>query len=525
MDFLNIFEVIILSSLIGSVIVLMILITKVLFKNKLNPTFHYYIWLILLIKLVIPIGPQTPFNISNIYENFQVQSIANENAQINSSKQLRTSDLGDSISTSAPQPSNKSVLMSVMNIPLKNQISIEKAFCFIWLFGILLLMCIVAFGHRKLRKIVRASIKNISSTHKEILYKCMKTMNIKTEVELSYSSKVSSPSLCGFIKPKILIPVRVADNVCDEEFKYIIIHELTHLKNKDILINWIITLLSIIYWFNPILLYGFHKIRQDCEFSCDGKAISYLDKGKNLQYGNAIIRVLELGGNSNRLTGTTSMVMNSSEIKRRIIMISKYKKVNIKNVLLGTVIVVIIGGLGIALNTSKSQAETPVNVAEEFVRNIYTVDAKKIADFKKLDALSAEGGGTVIGEGVPAGTILEPSEEYTKTAQSLDKNIQTLMTKEGYEGIIANQFNTLSTRICAQGNYTAQITDFTLGENVYGEDDDKVRYRYEVKLKFISSNGKSEQTDSATGAVELLKENGQWKVCLYDINQFPKLYK
>ena len=185
----------------------------------------------------------------------------------------------------------------------------------------------------------------------------MKNMNIKNKVELSYSSKISSPSLCGFIKPKILIPINVAANVSDEEFKYIIMHELTHLKNKDIFINWIITLLSMIYWFNPILLYGFHKMRQDCEFSCDDQAISYLDEGENLQYGNAIIRVLELGGKYTRLMGTTSMVMKSSEIKRRIIMISKYKKVNIKNIILGTIIVVIIGGLGIALNTSKSQSK------------------------------------------------------------------------------------------------------------------------------------------------------------------------
>ena len=74
-------------------------------------------------------------------------------------------------------------------------------------------------------------------------------------------------------------------------WRYPIMHELTHLKNKDIFINWIITFLSMIYWFNPILLYGFHKMRQDCEFSCDGIAISYLDEGENLQYGNAIIKV------------------------------------------------------------------------------------------------------------------------------------------------------------------------------------------------------------------------------------------
>ena len=118
-------------------------------------------------------------------------------------------------------------------------------------------------------------------------------------------------------------------------------HELFHLKNKDIIINWFITLLSVIYWFNPILLYGFHKIRQDCEVSCDYQVISHLGKGENVQYGNTIIRILKLGGKSRRLTGATPMFTNSSEIKRRIIMISKYKKISIRSILVGVILLLL----------------------------------------------------------------------------------------------------------------------------------------------------------------------------------------
>jgi len=163
---------------------------------------------------------------------------------------------------------------------------------------------------------------------------------------------------------------------------------------------------------------------------------------------------------------------------------------------------------------SSSDKNDAKKVAEEFVRNIYMVDAKKVAEFK-----------TSFPEAIGVGDTLTKQDEVIKIFQSLDKNIQSLMTKEGYEDIVRCQFNTVSTGICAKGNYTAQITDFTLGENLYGEDNDKVRYRYEVKLKFISADGKSEQTDASTGAVELIKENGSWKVCLCTINQFPKLYK
>lgn len=251
--------------------------------------------------------------------------------------------------------------------------------------------------------------------------------------------------------------------------------------------------------------------------------LTSIDEGKNLQYGNAIIRVLELGGNINRLIGTTSMVMNSSEMKRRIIMISNYKKVNIKSILLGAIIVFMIGGIAIALNTSKSKlkAETPVVIAEEFVRNIYTVDAKKVDEYNKLLLTPREG---AIGEGVPEGGITGPGEEYTKIAHSFDKNIQPLMTKEGYEAITANSFNLKISNICVKGNYTSQITDLTLGKNIYGENKDKVRYYYEAKLKFIPNDGKFEQADVSKGVIELLKENGKWKVWLYNITQLPKLY-
>jgi len=388
MDLLNIFKVIVLSSLICSVIVLIILIIKKIFRNKLNSTFHYYVWLILLLKLIIPFGPQTPFNISTLYDNSYIQTSTNENtqkSQISFLKQLDNSSSGNSVSINNFKPADKIAINGAMNIPLESKINISKILCFIWLLGMTLLIGILLTGHKKLKKIVRSSIKNTNDTHKEILYTCMKVMNIKTKVALSYSREISSPSLCGCINPKILIPSKVAANISDEEFKYILMHELAHLKKKDIFINWVITLLSVIYWFNPILLYGFRKMRQDCEFSCDSGVISYLGKGENVHYGNALIRVLELTSGGNRLVGTTPMVMNRLEIKRRIIMISKYKKLNIKGLLLGTVVVIIIGGLGIVLNTSNLepnkniasattlQAKTPVTTPKGAINNTSNV--------------------------------------------------------------------------------------------------------------------------------------------------------
>ncbi|WP_242835923.1 M56 family metallopeptidase [Clostridium sp. DL-VIII] len=373
----------------------MILIIKRVFRDKLNPTFHYYIWLILLIKLIIPFGPETPLSFPNINQSLYIQNSTNEdsqNAQTNSVKQPQDIGLEDLTPINSFKLSYNTKLNPHIYIPFKTQIHIEKLFVFLWILGVMLLIWIFISAHKKLKQIVEFSIKDVNNSHKEILYNCRSIMHVKTAVELLYCPKINSPSLCGLIKPKILIPINIAKNIDSEDFKYIIMHELTHLKKKDLLINLIITLLSIIYWFNPIILYSLNKMKKDCEFSCDNHVISYLNEGENIQYGNVLIKVLELCGCSNRLAGTTSMVMNNSEIKRRILMISRYKKISFKGILLGTIIVVFIGGIGIEINASKPgitntsvlQTPSPITPSNNIVNN--TSNEKATANIKKSQA-------------------------------------------------------------------------------------------------------------------------------------------
>lgn len=352
MDFINIFHVIILSSLIGSLMVFIILMIKGIFRNILSSTFHYYIWIILLIKLIMPFGPQTPLNVSNMHEKLFNQSTSKREALVGFNPQFK--NMKSSLSTIDSHSLHKGLISSTDSKSLKNKFNIENALCYVWMFGAVIFAIKLLAGYKILRKIVIHSEKNINECHKEILHNCMNILDLKSNVEISYSDEIGSPSLCGLLKSRILIPVNAASNVSDEEFKCIIMHELCHLKNKDIFINWFISLLSIIYWFNPILLYGFHKINQDCEFHCDAQVISYLSEDENIQYGNALIRVLELGTKNRRIIGTAPMIMNNSEIKRRIIMISRLKKVNKKSILLGCFIAIAAAGIAILINASGS---------------------------------------------------------------------------------------------------------------------------------------------------------------------------
>ncbi|NMM64928.1 M56 family metallopeptidase [Clostridium sp. P21] len=200
----------------------------------------------------------------------------------------------------------------------------------------------------------------------EILNNCIKTMNIKKQISLMYTNYISSPCLHGIIHPIIFIPQKAAKNISDQKFKYIIMHELCHLKRKDILINWITIVLNAVYWFNLIIRYGFCKMKQDCEISCDSDVLKYLKNNENIQYGHTIIKILEINNANNSLIGTTSMIKNKSEIKRRIAMISRHKKVSLRSIILSILVVAIIGSVGLtkASNLKTDDNSSSVSVSE-----------------------------------------------------------------------------------------------------------------------------------------------------------------
>jgi len=211
-------------------------------------------------------------------------------------------------------------------------------------------------------------------------------------------------------------------------------------------------------------------------------------------------------------------------------MISKYKRVNNKTTLLGILIVVIIVALGAILNASKVSSDkndsknTPMAIAKQFGINLHTADAKKVADYREIDTISSKNLDMTKGDDGVQAQLKVRGQAINKITKSLDKNIQPLMTEKEYGSVQGNRYNILSAQVCANGNYTSQVTDLILDKNLYADKTNMAGYHYEAKLKFISSDGKAEKTDTIKGYIGLSKENGQWKVSIYKLTEGPKLY-
>jgi beta-lactamase regulating signal transducer with metallopeptidase domain len=121
-------------------------------------------------------------------------------------------------------------------------------------------------------------------------------IGITKKIKLWVSHHVDVPATIGFLKPVILIPVASINQLSVEQLEAIILHELSHIKRNDYLINIFISLVETILFFNPFIVLLAKIIKRERENSCDDFVLQY--QYDRHSYASALLS-LEHGRNIN----------------------------------------------------------------------------------------------------------------------------------------------------------------------------------------------------------------------------------
>jgi Antirepressor regulating drug resistance, predicted signal transduction N-terminal membrane component len=315
----KLFEQILLLSIMGSIIAIATLVLKGIFKNKLSARFHYYIWFLLLFKLLVPMNYQSqlnPINYFNIQsQGYNISSITNDTISKNLNFNLDPSIVNQSsrgISTKNATVSESSLGFNMKTAALIWIIGIGLFLLYVVIVNVIILINIKRSNHCK-----RGDIRKILKESKEKL-------NVKSNITIIYDKYLKSPYVYGIISPKIVISEDILNKLEKEELKYVFLHEVTHIKRKDLIVNVFIIMLQAIYWFNPVIWYSLYRFKQDCEVACDATALKTLNAYEAREYGQTIINMIKINTRSKILLGTLGFANKYS--KRRIIMITLFNK-------------------------------------------------------------------------------------------------------------------------------------------------------------------------------------------------------
>lgn len=359
----TVFKIVLNISIMASITALVIFLVKFLFKNKLSSTWHYYIWILVIVRLLMPYSLKSHISIFNILHSSGIYKSAmystEKQASILSPALRNTS----SFNANVKNQSSKSNFLKKLPATVATRSNLNYYINFqtasiIWIIvaaSLYLYFLIVYFSFlAKIKKedictdvIVIALLKHC----KKVL--CINNNNLK----IITSTKINTPTLVGIFKPKIILPTNLIYELSSNELKYVILHELIHFKRKDILISWISTALQILHWFNPILLICFKQLKKDCELSCDSTILTHILIDEHHNYGETLIKLAQIISKPKCVPGTTAII-SKSEIKRRIIMISKFKKKTIIWSAIGIILAAVIACV-VLTNYSSSSTKTP----------------------------------------------------------------------------------------------------------------------------------------------------------------------
>ncbi len=341
-----IFYKVLYMSIIGILVGIFILCIRKILDKKISPKWKCFIWLLLVFSLIFPIK----INIQNKYTNAEILSISGLIEPIkNISNDINPSELDNS--KSEQKENNKENFEEAVVERKNNNISIKNLILniiipSIWILGITLNLIFLILGNIKINKNLKGKLYN-DKTLNNLINECKNIIGVKKKINIIVQNFKRTPSIIGIFNPKILVTNEfLLQN--DTTKKYIIMHELSHYKRKDLIFNYVILLITIIHWFNPLIWLFFKKIRQDIELATDEMVLNKLKKDEKKEYGRTLINSLEIFQEEKYTAKILCVTDDSKNMERRIKMVYLSEKFK-KNKILISIISIIIILIGILL--------------------------------------------------------------------------------------------------------------------------------------------------------------------------------
>jgi hypothetical protein len=131
----------------------------------------------------------------------------------------------------------------------------------------------------------------------------------------------------GVWRIHLLLPETALKLLCDQEWRLVFLHEMTHIRNCDTVLNAFLIAVQFLHWFNPLVWIGLNRLRADRELVCDAVVVERLEEAERLGYARVLLRLAEAISNGPRIfPSALPVISNASEIKTRVLMIKHHRK-------------------------------------------------------------------------------------------------------------------------------------------------------------------------------------------------------
>lgn len=262
-------------SLTCSAVLIPLLVGKGWLRQHVRARALYVVWLILALRLVIPVDLSLPEPAVTVEAPSYQVSLPARAPSANLPTALPPEESAAEAGQTAPAAAS-----AVRTIPVTALLSA------LWLFGALAAALVQGGGYLLARRrLLRDARPDLEA--EEQAGQTAAGLGLKRAVPVRRSGQVRTPMVLGLIRPVLLLPEgQAVDEV-------VLCHELTHLKRLDLAYKALLVAACWLHWFNPLVWWMSRAASENLELCCDDDVAAGRDAAFRRKYGELLLSTAE----------------------------------------------------------------------------------------------------------------------------------------------------------------------------------------------------------------------------------------
>ncbi|MSU22716.1 MAG: hypothetical protein EXS32_02720 [Opitutus sp.] len=328
----------------ASLLIVLVGLVQWLGRKQLSPRVRYTLWLLVVARLLLLVSLESAFSVFNFTTAapanvFRAGGAAAKTSVTKTETKTAPAPAAPAasvpapaaVAASAPLPADPALVSTSPRSAARPLVAAKPfpwpaTLSLVWLAGVVFLLARIIWIPLRLNAQLARHETATPPAVFEILEESKRLIGVNQVLPIIQSRAVESPALLGFIRPWLLLPDGLVKKFTRQELRLVFLHELAHLKRRDIAVNWLATLVQILHWPNPLVWFAFARMRADRELACDELALSFARAEENKPYGHAIIILLEGFARPAALPGLVGILEDKTQMQKRITMIAQFKK-------------------------------------------------------------------------------------------------------------------------------------------------------------------------------------------------------
>lgn len=303
------------ASLLGALAILLMLVSKPLWRERYRAKARCWLWLALAAFLLFPVD----FSVKDApvqaappqdYTLF----VGTDKTTIQSTDHL-FGDMAERSGQTSTQVRDSIIARPVTDPAQKatRYIPVTTILFYGYLAGAAAFLLCQGVSYVRFRRTVRRWRSGVTrGDYRALLQDTARSLNV-TAPEMFVCEAISTPAVTGLFRPTLLLP---HERYGLNDLRYILRHELCHLKRRDMLLKLVLLAANAMHWFNPVVYLMLRQADEDIELACDSAATDGLDRAERAAYSRTLLAAVQ--SHVRALPATTCFGGTVERLKRRI---------------------------------------------------------------------------------------------------------------------------------------------------------------------------------------------------------------